>query len=908
MSSFSKKWLRQEQPELSKSTTRFSRRRTSNKRLRLEHLELRITPTTVCSANPTYEAECNYLSNLIPASMITDTAVKSGNWSNPATWSNGVPGNGANVWIPNGIKVTVDGQEPGALHSILDNGLLTFATNVNTSLLVDTIVVGTDNNPTGLPEGELDVGTTANPIQPNVTATITFADDGTLTQAWPNDPEQLARGLISMNTVSIVGATVTPYDTATGTNAGSTSITLGSTPTGWKVGDTLLLPGTSPTADQDEQITIKAISGNTVTLSSPLAYSHNTVPGQNVYVADEARNVVFQSQNTTDYERFGSIMFMHTDQEVVENADFLHLGRTNKSLPLGAKNPDGTTNVVGRYAVHFHRDYWPTLSENDPPILVSGNFEMGSPGWGYDNHSSNVDMEDNVAFHNNGAGFVTEAGNEIGTFNANLAVQTTGVPNGTSYAVVTSRSKINDYGFTGSGFWMQSPSVALTNNIALEDTTGFQIYSLSLTNPTLGGPSFNGGGYIYAWSGQSTLSIPLPKFSGDIAAESTDGIDFFFHLTTPTAGTAGTIVNDFTAWNVTQGVQDSFWATDITIQNSSLAAAARGNGFGVYSVQGGYGANLQLLNDTVTGFALGTNSPSVGNNSVVGGYWDDTTAFEITQQASTLVSNRKLSYSGITFGPRVQTEYQWDSQTSIENYNPNTDFVPQQVYINGAEAYFANEGATYVPFPTGYTNVPAALVGLTNAQLMQKYGLAMEGEIAGAPSQTTPQYDFLKSPPKVASPTYTLSYYTPNGIVTESTPITLEPGWNVITRTVNGTLHSWLVGYSDGSTSPPQPGGVSSYQLIGTLTRTFPLAVTTTASTIEAKGTSSEGAGIKTIMIRDNETLWTVEVIGRTLYVLEHGHFLKAFALPASAVYSFDIMLDTSNDSLSAIVNGTKYL
>src|SRR5581483_12279028 len=103
----------------------------AHKRLRLENLEARLTPTTICNANPTYQAECNYLDNLIPSSMINDTAVQSGNWSNPATWSNGVPDNGANVWIPNGTTVTVDSQEPGSLHSILDNGLLTFATNVN---------------------------------------------------------------------------------------------------------------------------------------------------------------------------------------------------------------------------------------------------------------------------------------------------------------------------------------------------------------------------------------------------------------------------------------------------------------------------------------------------------------------------------------------------------------------------------------------------------------------------------------------------------------------------------------------------------------------------------------------------------------------------------------------------------
>ncbi|HVA45530.1 MAG TPA: G8 domain-containing protein [Pirellulales bacterium] len=885
---------------------RFPKKRFPKKELRLEQLELRCTPTVVCNANPTYAAECAYLGNLIPQSAISDTAVKSGNWSDPATWGGRVPGNGDNVWIPNGIAVTVDGQEPGALRSVLDNGLLQFATNVNTSLLVDTIVVGTEDA-NGIPRGELDIGTLANPIQPGVTAKLTFADTGTLTQAWPNDPEQLARGLISMNTVSIVGATVTPYDTAYNTNVGSTSITLGSVPTGWKAGDTLLLPGTSPTANQDEQIKIQAINGDTVTLASPLQFTHSTVPGQNVYVADEARNVIFQSQNTTDYERFGHVMFMHTDQEVVENADFCNLGRTNKSLPLGATNPDGTKNVVGRYAVHFHRDYWPTMSENDPPILVSGNFEMGSPGWGYDNHSSNVDMEDNVAFDNNGAGFVTEAGNEIGTFNANLAVRTTGVANGTDYFVNTSRNNINDFGFTGSGFWMQSPSVSLINNIALDDTTGFQFLNQGL--------DYAGSlGQITAWNGQNTESVPLAGFSGNIAAESTDGVELFLHLpiTMPLAPGTQSVINDFTAWDVTVGVNVGQWAGSIAIRNSSLAAVpgfiSKSVGVNISS----YAGSVNAFNDQVVGFALGANSPAAGiDNTVSGGYWDDLTGFEITQQSSTTSSNRSLSYSGVAFGPDARLQYQWDSQRTYESTDPNTDFVPQQVYINGVEAYFANQGGNDVPFPTSDANIPDALIGLTNTQLMRQYGLAMEGEIGSSQSQAAPFWYGLnpyKSQVKVSSPTYTVSYYTPEGVVTEATPITLQPGWNLLTRIVDGMPHSWLVGY-DAPVGPPAPqNSVGSSQVVGGVTSAFTLTQSTSGSTLEVTGTSSQGATQACITIIDAGVTWYVGVAGNGLYIEKNGAVLKTLAINTSATYSFSLTLDTSADTLGVVINGVQYL
>ena len=120
-----------------------------------------------------------------------------------------------------------------------------------------------------------------------------------------------------------------------------------------------------------------------------------------------------------------------------------------------------------------------------------------------------------------------------------------------------------------------------------------------------------------------------------------------------------------------------------------------------------------------------------------------------------------------------------------------------------------------MPFPATSSSVPAALVGLTNQQLWTQYGLAMEGSLApaGAVSyangaglagtpQVGPDYYRLVSPVSVTSgPAYTLQYlYFHNGDpvggpVTDPTTVTLRPGWNVITRVINGATHSWLVDY-----------------------------------------------------------------------------------------------------------------
>ena len=56
------------------------------------------------------------------------------------------------------------------------------------------------------------------------------------------------------------------------------------------------------------------------------------------------------------------------------------------------------------------------------PVRVSGSVLMDSLGWGYVNHSSFVEFTDNVAYDVDGASFVTETGDEIGTFARNIAI------------------------------------------------------------------------------------------------------------------------------------------------------------------------------------------------------------------------------------------------------------------------------------------------------------------------------------------------------------------------------------------------------------------------------------------------------------------------------------------------------
>jgi hypothetical protein len=125
---------------------------------------------------------------LVPRNEATNIAVKSGSWFDPATWADGrIPAQGAKVLIPEAITVNYDGVSDTSLFTVRVDGKLQFATNQNTRMVVDTLVVA----PTGL----LQIGTKDNPVQDGVTADILIANDGPIDVNW--DPLLLSRGIQS---------------------------------------------------------------------------------------------------------------------------------------------------------------------------------------------------------------------------------------------------------------------------------------------------------------------------------------------------------------------------------------------------------------------------------------------------------------------------------------------------------------------------------------------------------------------------------------------------------------------------------------------------------------------------------------------------------------------------------------
>jgi hypothetical protein len=198
----------------------------------------------------------------------------------------------------------------------------------------------------------------------------------------------------------------------------------------------------------------------------------------------DGSTVVFRSENTA-LDRRGDVKLMHNPHHSVCHCVFFNLGRTDKSKLISATNPRG------HYALHFHRC---GLDKSLPPIMCEGNIVIGSPGWGIVNHSSNVAIVGNRVSKINGAGIVTEAGDEIGEITRNVIEDITGTP-----GFFATRQTNFDFGFQGDGIWLQGPGVVIRDNtIRRCANSGIVCAPLRMPDPNVPGPS-------------STIMFPVPN-------------------------------------------------------------------------------------------------------------------------------------------------------------------------------------------------------------------------------------------------------------------------------------------------------------------------------------------------------------------------------------------------------------
>jgi hypothetical protein len=688
-----------------------------------------------------HEAEAAPVLNLVPIAAATHRTIASGNWSNPGIWSGGVvPGANARVLISEGTNVRFDLVMNAAIFTLRIDGKLEFATNINTQLKVDTIVV----NDTGA----LHIGTDVNPIADHVTAKVLIAANGPINSTW--DPFSWSRGLVSRGEVRINGRNTTPYATlAINPRAGNTLLYFTEPPAGWRVGDEIAIAGTHAyTLDfNTDRVRIRSINGSVVEVD-PLRYNHDMPGGLglSLYVANLTRNVQFLSENPdVPALQRPHIALIHNPDVRIDGAGIYDFGRTDKALPInspvvvgGVVQPGTGTNPRARYALHFHHM---GVDSRTKPALVFNSVVDGSPGWGFVNHSSYVVMGGNVAFGVKGAAFVTEDGNEVGLMHSNLAMNTVG---SLTTENILSRHANHDFGYEGNGFWFQGPGVEVINNISTGSHDAGFVYlpqssktlfdAINMKDPSLA------AGHLAVPVG----TVPLATFSGNKSYNAEFGLEIWHLGMLMTDGV--TEIDRFTSWNTTQGGIDLHYVGHVTFNDVRLYGdLTQFVGTGVRSNRLTH--DITFNNLTAVGFEVGIDVPVRRHTQINGGLIYAVQGLYIEKGHDTirtvtagggllLIKPTAAQLRGRTYYDVYATahhsfEYPYFADRRIDSMFSD-DVI--SISINGAapgRLYFYEQSPHYVVFPasTSTSDVPAGYLNKTNAQLSAEFGLAVNGEL-----------------------------------------------------------------------------------------------------------------------------------------------------------------------------------
>lgn len=528
------------------------------------------------------------LLDLVPHASATNVAINNGSWFDSNTWKDGVvPEDDADVLIPEGVRVLYDDRSNASLHTVRVDGTLQFAPDTDTKMVIDTFVVA--------PKGTLEIGTKDRPIQSDTTAEIIIADNGAIDLTW--DSKQLSRGLLSLGKVTMHGMEKTVHlKLERDAMAGDTELIIEDVPENWQVGDRIVVTGThyvprtssNPNnyeGTQDEELRIAAIEGDRVILESPLQYDHDTPRGDlKASVANYSRNIVFETENFENIpnNQRGHVMFMHSNDVDVRYAEFLELGRTDKSKALddfklkgnrssnrlldddGEPIPGARTNIRGRYSFHFHQT---GVGYSDDPAVAIGNAVWGSPGWGFVHHDSHAVMNDNAAYDVLGSAFVSETGNETGEWKNNIAINGQGVLRNIKHGTFN-----QDVGMQGNGFWYQSRMIENADNIAA-GMSGMGVAYLHRGVDTINPRAENlVDPEITRY--QSTVSDEIPPIAlfteNEVFAS---GKALHIAKLDPDQGhDIRNLVTDFTGWEVQNGIQMEY-TRHYTLKDTTLIAS-----------------------------------------------------------------------------------------------------------------------------------------------------------------------------------------------------------------------------------------------------------------------------------------------------------------------------------------------
>jgi hypothetical protein len=270
---------------------------------------------------------------------------------------------------------------------------------------------------------------------------------------------------------------------------------------------------------------------------------------------------------------------------------------------------------------------------------------------------------------------VTEAGDELGSFDHNIAIHSQGAGGG-----IEDRKNIGDFGQLGDGFWFQGGNITVTNNISTgQRHSGFVFFPVGLNQAGLGvtkiafdnltpkvqqalldaspslqkavaaeraakaklppGQTLPDDELVYVADGD----VPLRQFSNNTAFADGDGLETWFSLLDfsnsalatiakdPNAGLQ-TVISNFTVWNTGSGtgIFDPY-SNSLVFQNTKVFGKLDNTSSGTTAFnRNDVTENVSYIDVNVQGWGIGINVPVNGINNIVGGTFNNLKSIYIT--------------------------------------------------------------------------------------------------------------------------------------------------------------------------------------------------------------------------------------------------------------------------------------
>ena len=401
---------------------------------------------------------------------------QSSRWSEAATWPGGqVPRAGSVVTIPAGQTVILD-VSPPALKGLQIDGTLRFADR-DLDLTADWIIV----------HGLLEIGTSARRFAHRATITLTGTDQSADVMGMGTKVLGVMGG-----TLEIHGQDRRAWTRLSSSAAkGATQIELDGT-VDWKPGDRLVISSTDFDPLQTEEVVVRSVSANVVSLEQPLRFAHwgilQTIAGKTLDERAEvgllSRNVVIRGDEAGSTTGFGGhIMIMVRSVAHIEGAELHRMGQRA---------------TLARYPIHWH------VAGPAP-----GNYARSNSIWRSFNRcitvhgTHEVDVSGNVCYDHLGHGYFLEDGIETkNRFAGNLGLLTRIPP--LADRLLGSDSRASTY-------WITNPDNTYRDNVAAA-SLGIGFWIALPEHPT--GASTNAA----IWPRRT----PLLEFSGNIAHSNRD--------------------------------------------------------------------------------------------------------------------------------------------------------------------------------------------------------------------------------------------------------------------------------------------------------------------------------------------------------------------------------------------------